>query len=461
MSNPNILNDIANRNIKEKNESCFLSNQEEVHYDSIILLEMFYIEDFNLLFDGLDLLYANLNGYEKSKLNYRDILQADEKNAFRGYLYLPPIVNSNLKDHRFFPKPAFLDLGDDIDGINITLQATLPSTVTLQIQVSLNPNISDKINSIIYTYHEEIEEKNTVFNSEITIHHLPYLIKKKEIIGIKEDLKNQIIIFLSAYFKGIFFTQAKKHISYVPSIDLFSLNYPEKSEDTLKWLSDNHYFFICLDISVPWINAYKYENYLFLPNSLNDCAFFPSYSIIADRQTANADNMYFDIKTSIQHPLDNCSFELLAFKRWLEIEERTGTELNLLISKESEYVANNQFKKAILNREEITKYLFYFERFKIEINMFDSMLVDDCPAFESLDKKNRFLFRNVMTKIKRHINYIDEFVNTLNRHSDNILALKNIEYNKNIQNSVLRLTYLIIIISIVQIILSIIQMKSN
>ncbi|MCC4772061.1 hypothetical protein FXV91_18405 [Methanosarcina sp. DH2] len=152
---------------------------------------------------------------------------------------------------------------------------------------------------------------------------------------------------------------------------------------------------------------------------------------------------------------------MLAFKRWLEIEERTGTELNLLISKESEYVANNQFKKAIINREEITKYLFYFERFKIEINMFDSMLVDDCPAFESLDKKNRFLFRNVMTKIKRHINYIDEFVNTLNRHSDNILALKNIEYNKNVQNSVLRLTYLIIIISIVQIILSIIQMKSN
>ena len=227
MPNSNILNDTVNQRIKKENESYFLPNQEKVHYDSIILLEMFYIEDFNLLFDGLDLLYANLNDYDKSELKYRDILHADGKKAFNGYLYLPPLVNSKMKDC-FSPKPAFQDLDGDIDSINITLQATLPSTVTLQIQVSLNANVSDKINSIIYTYHEEIKEKNKLFNSEITVHRSPYHIKKKEISDIKENLKNKIIRYLSLYFEGIFFPQTEKHISYVPSIDLFSLNYPEK-----------------------------------------------------------------------------------------------------------------------------------------------------------------------------------------------------------------------------------------
>jgi len=169
--------------------------------------------------------------------------------------------------------------------------------------------------------------------------------------------------------------------------------------------------------------------------------------------------MYSDIKTSIQLPLNSYSFELLAFKRWLDIEEKIGTDLNLLMSKESEYIANNKFKKAILNREKITKCLFHFERFKIEVSRFGSMLEGDSPAFRSLGKEDILLFSGIMAQIKHHIHYIDEFISILNRHSDSTLTLKNVEYNKNVQDSVLRLTYAVIIISIIQIALSVIQMK--
>ncbi|KGK98710.1 hypothetical protein LI82_07640 [Methanococcoides methylutens] len=440
--------------VKRDNERCFLPNNENIHYDSIILLEMICIEEFSNLFDGLDQLYSNLKDYEKSRLMYRKILQDDENNSFRGSLYLPPIINTKFKG-QVFTHGTFQDLDDNIDSINITLQATLPSVINLQIQASLDSSYSDKINDIIYTYHDKVEEKIDTLDGEVTTIHQPSSIKKKEIDEIRNNLKNHVINFLSTYFEGLFFKQAKKHISNVPSIDLFSLNYPEETEEINEWLLNND-FYSSFNISAHPLTVYRCDNYLFFESYTDDV--FSNYLIIANRKTANQNKMYSSIKSSIQYPLNHYSFELLSLNRWLEIEQRNATELNLLVSKELEYITKNDFKKVISNREKIAKYLFYFERFKIEINKFDFRLTNNSPKFELLGEQKKYLFDFIIENINRNINYMDEFINTLNRHSDNTLALKNIEYSKKMQNIVLLLTVLIIVISFVQIFLVLIQL---
>ena len=48
------------------------------------------------------------------------------------------------------------------------------------------------------------------------------------------------------FFQGDFFERSKENISVVPSIDLFSLEYPEKEEDILTWGNENKGFFLVL-----------------------------------------------------------------------------------------------------------------------------------------------------------------------------------------------------------------------
>lgn len=451
MSNLNNFDDLKYERMKEDNEYYFLPDNEKVHYDSIIILEIFYTEDLNNLFDGLDLLYSNLSSYDKSTLAYRDILHSDEKKSFRGILYLPPIVNTKIKD-RFLPRPAFHDLGDELESISITLQATLPSIVTLQIQASLDSNITNKINDIIYNYHKEVEEVNKFSDCEFTTTYPPGTIKNKEITEIRNNLKSQIIKFLSEYFEGFFFKQSNNHISYVPSIDLFSLNYPDKPEDISDWLQENCGFWDCFNITVPWL-SYKYENYLLLFNSTRDKEVFPNYTIIANRKTAEKEG-YTSIKSSIQYQLNHFSFEIFCYARWLDIEEKVGLSLSSLVSKELEYITKNDFNKVIANREVITKYIFYFEKFKVELKNYTDNFDKGYLPFKPLNKNDVYLLHQLLERINENINYIDEFINTLNRHSDNTLALKNIEYNKKMQNSVLILTLVIIAMTVVQIYLT-------
>jgi hypothetical protein len=257
--NSNIKNDGDSKEKwnKQDNENCFLPNCQKISYDSIIILEMFSIEEFDDLFDGLDKLYSNIHYFERNRLNYRKILHDGERTSLRGTMYLPPIMNTKIKDkHRFV---AFQDLGDTIDSITITLHATLPSFINLQIQASLDSNISDKINGVIYKYHDEVQEKTTTPSGEFTTHYQPEHLKNKEINEIKNNLKNQVIKFLSVYFEGVFFKHANKHISYVPSIDLFSLSYPDKTDEIGKWLSNNNGFFHCFNILFLPRTAYKYK----------------------------------------------------------------------------------------------------------------------------------------------------------------------------------------------------------
>lgn len=450
MTHVNNRGDSEYKFVIEDNERCFLPNNDKINYDSVILLELFQIENFNDLFDGLDRLYINLNSYDKLSLCYRQIVPEDNENQFRGTLYLPCIVNTKFKG-RPLSRVVFQDMDNSINHISINLKATLPSLITLQIQASLDTSVSKSVNDIIYTYHG-VNEQNNSSDYEFPHNDLPSQIKNKQIKDIKNHLKNEVIKFLSAYFEGEFFKEAKKHISHVPSIDLFSLSYPDKLDDISKWFDDCRFFY-CFDILAFQKTTYKCENYIFILNSSSDEKdVFPNHSIIANLKTTNK-NGYATVKGSIQYPLNSCSFELLSYYRWLEMKRRVGTSFNLLVSKEREYIDNNDLSKVISNRELIAEYFFQFERFKIEITGIAAVYVKCNYKFKSLGDGNLCLFDAIMEQINVNLDYMEKFITTLNRHSDSTLALKNIEYTKKMQDLVLFLTLVVIIISVAQMIL--------
>lgn len=456
------LKEISKKSLKdyymEENQYYFLPNNEQAQYNAIILLDLFYIEDFDNLFNGLDTLYSevrkecsNLN-YYNSRLNYRRL---DSRKTFYDkksiYLYLPSIINSRCGSGSF--DNACYDLGVDIKELLITVCSISTSTIILQVQANLLPPVSEKINDVFYSCPKDTEI-NKIENERLRENRSLSYLKKENICGIKNEIKKQIVDFISAFFKGFFFKKSKNCFSITPCIDVYSLTYPDESKDINKWLLDNPLFFECFDIFT-YDTGYRYEEYLFLENSYFEEPFI-NYSILISREVSEKERI-ISPNGSIGYPLPLISFDLLCLYRWLEFTERHMRNFNESIIKELGDFTQSELKNLISNRQSITKELFYFERFNIEIKEYDLMFFHKDYEFKFLSNPETRLFETLLNRMKEKSTTMSTLTEVLNKHSINNLSLKNIEYNNKMQDKVVKLTKIVLIFAIVQIIVAVIQ----
>src|SRR3989344_9159890 len=434
--------------VKEQNEWCFLPNKQKIRYNSIILLELFQLEDFDKLIQGLDILYEELRPHQDSRLDYRKILENSKSSLFkRNTLNFPYISDLRFKG-KILPDAVFYQLGDYIRHLHIKLYQILPSAVVLQIQVYIDEEASTRINDVIYSYHKEVKEPIITPKGKFTKIYGPTNLKEKEIHSLKDEIKNQAITFLSKFFRGYFFKLNEKYDSIIPSIDLFSLEYPISDKEILKWGLENSSFFQCFKTDINGYISFKYNQYLFCQDNYEN---FHNYLIFANRKISKSE-MYSSIDANIEEPLNFCCFDLLAIDRLLEVQERLAGEFNSKISKEISDLNKNKLKNVLNNRKEIYKEIFYFERFKVEFKNYHP--IPDKFSFESLGEKKSKLFDNLSNNIKRKISDISDILNIFNQNSESILRLKNIEYAKKMQDWVMCLTILIIILTLTQIFLA-------
>jgi hypothetical protein len=269
---------------------CLLPGAQNIYFNAIILEEIFFIEDLDELFDGLDLIYSDLSSsfadakYFEGRLDYRKIFQGDRCSPYYSYVNLPAIMNTRyhgggeiIKD--FFN--AYHDLGPDIEKLLLTLNISLPSTLFLQIQANLASHISENMCDIMHNPHECTEEVIKTRKGEAIIRLTPERAKGKDILAIRNKIKEQTVNFLSTYFEGFFLKKAKKHISYVPCIDVYSLTYPEDPNDVKEWLLNNMPLFRYFNIR-SYHSGFLYKEYLILENNFSDEP-FTNFSLLVNR----------------------------------------------------------------------------------------------------------------------------------------------------------------------------------
>ena len=438
--------------VRQENERCFLKDKQKIKYHSFILLELVPLEKIEQLIIGLDKLHANASLSQKSRLNYKKFLSNCHSKLFQRFiLNLPCIISLNLKG-KVLPDCIFYDLGDKIRRIYTSIYKVMPSSVLLRFQVCLNSKISEKINDLIYQYHEEIRESiETPKGESITVYG-PEIKKKTEIYQLKKDLHKEAVDFLKNYFKGYFFEMSQENISAVPSIDLFSLDYPVKEDEIFVWGTENIGFLNCLSTHISYYYSFKYKNYLFCPESKRDDE-FENYVIFANRKRST-DKMYTDIDGAIEGGLNFCSFDLIAIERWIRIQESVIGKLNSTVSEEISKIQKNKFGKAIETRKVVLKSVFSFKRFGVEYKRCG--FISNRFAFKSLkDKKNPErqidLFKGLKEGIDTRIEEINNLIDEFTKQYETILNLKNLEFSKNMQTSVRTLTIVIIVLSIIQI----------
>ena len=435
---------------KKNNELCFLQDNAEIKYHSITIYEFFEGETFDDLVKGLDELYININPVDESRLPHKEGGRKLEGGLFRSFRSYLPYISDNKFKNKVLPDRVFHDLGDNINHLELTLHNISPSISILEIKAYLNERMSDEINKVIYNYYDGKREPVVTVNGKYDKIYRPSDVKKNEIRSIKRNIKSELIDFVSTYFRGYFLKLSDTDISVVPSIDFYSMDYPDNEEDIIKWGLKNSAFFRCFDSGISPHSTYGDKHYIFCEESNEEP--FNDFMIFANRNLPNRSDMYPDIDSHITESLDDTwHFGLLALIRWLEIKEKIVLTLNSTISKEIGCLAENRLENIFESRKEIAKELFSIDRFKIEYdeNMFWKSL-----TFKQFGEEND-LYDNLKANIRMRIEKIDHVINKMNEHSNNIFSLKNIEYSKKMQESVKELTIIIIGFTIIQIILAI------
>jgi len=460
---------------KRDNENSFLKDRQKIKYHSFILLEIFSLEKINLLIDGLCDLYSDVSIIDTSIDTMKVILSNSSTELFQyRTLPLPKISDINFKD-KILPIEVLYNLGDNIDSYEIRISAIMPSLVVMQIHVRLNEGISAKLNDILYKYHKSIDDKSitTTLNDTfferlgipkkgdstklvITNTRSAGIIKSEEIYDFRASLRSEAINFLSNFFKGYFFELTEKEdSSVVPYIDLFSLDYDINKEDISNWIMENSEFFRCFRTC----SSFTYKNYLLCPelrkhyhsdNSIR-IGKFSNYLVFANRKNIQELGILKNIDDIIERRINSYSFELFAISRWLEIQEKHVGTFNKRISAEFTNIDKNKLELSIDTRKEIFKDIFQFQRFKAEYQLYD--FYDQGVDFYSISNNPETkYFDGLKNDMDERINDIDQLISMFTKNSDSILNLKNIEYNKKIQNNIRNLTIAIIFLTIVQII---------
>lgn len=444
---------------RRNNENCFLKDKQRIKYNSFIFLEIIPLEKQNQLFNGLDNLYSEVNGYCSTRLEYREIYSNRHHKLFQKCsLNLPSIVNLNCKEN-YFDTATYQDLGDNIREIEISVSNPLPSIILLQLNVHLNEEVSQKINEIVYKYHPQKEETITLQNGTFIKKSHPEMQKRSEISNFRNSLHKETIDFLKKYFSGIFFYLAETAPSIVPTIDVISFDYPSDEKGIIAWGRENSGFISCFNTYFSSHTCYRNRNYLlmFESNDFEDNNYnnYSNYIVFANRKE-RIDKSYFDIDSEIVMKINECDFNLIAIDRFVREQENQVGKLNTLITQEIENLQSDNLNKIIDNQKKVVKAIFSFERFSIEFSepwsFHRNFKFKNLIFWEDVDKSTE-LFHEIKDSIDFRIKKINILNSLFSQEYEKILSLKNLEYNKKMQQSVYYLTIIVIFLAFIQLLL--------
>lgn len=430
--------DLIRKHDKEDNEICFLPNKEKIRYDSILIFELFNHEKFDDLKDGLNRLYQN----SQEDLNIEEFFNRNML-SFKGWKKFPTILNPNFDG--FSISSIELDLGQHIDFITVYLHHVLPSMVMLKIRAYFNDNASEELNEIIYKHHKteiiyhDFPEKipNQRFLWLNTSSHSPAnIVKTREVTDYRLKLKKEFLIFISSYFKGFFLNLCSNEINIIPSIEIYSINFPNNDKDITEWADKCHGFLNCFHTFFSPHDWYKLTNkddsYLFLEEHFER---FANCFIFTNGDDSN-------------DTLEYIPFESVAFSRWLQIQEQEIAKFGEILSDEIDNLEINKIDDILKNRKIMSKTIFYFELFKTELKL----LKQTNNGFKLLNNEKEDLNSSWMERISQRINDIDEIIYTFNKHLNIVLGLKNVEFSFEMQKKVYILSIIVIFLTLVQII---------
>lgn len=423
-----------------------VSIPSEICYDSLIITELIRIEDFNDLIISLQRIYDQIDPVEFNRISGLEEEIKDKKSRlFNNTEIILPFISDNKLSRIPFNR-VYHDLGDYIHTLQIHIGKLTPSSLLLKVHVLLTSKATEELKKRLNADYDQVEQVvNTPRGSYLNIKN-PLTLKKEAIIALRQEIKDDIIKFMSDFNLEGYFMSFEDRSSTLQSIDVFSLNFPI---DDKQWLEREVKFLGLFSADIQ--STSKYNDYLLMKEEGTNIT--PNYIIFANRSDLT-DCPSVDLVVN----LTSFSFSYLAIERWVELQERFLGKLNEIVSKEIQYLNKSDIKSLLDKRGKIQNKIFNFRRFSAELtNNYTIFNIDHCN-FISLDSgRDHFKELDLFNKILYTKDMIEVYLN----HSNSNLKLKNIEYNEKTQSRVHYLTIVVVVLTSIQIGLLILDSESG
>lgn len=439
--------------IAELNKKSKPPINQNIKYHSFICCEIFQIENYDKLINGLDILFSEYykNRHITESKDYKNFLK-EAISRLKNYsvLHVGTILPIKAKG-RILPQGPFFDLPVDIDFVSVQLLNLFPSLTFLIFNVALSPEFSKKIIlDLRKDYPEEKREAIDKKNKKYHIHYSPKDLKEETIRNRIFELKNNFEKFISKHLKGKFLSKerdTKIGELALPYINVIYLDkIPIKDLPKLKrWIRKHSSFLECINI---WSNSrflFSKGQFLLSEPYRSSPNFF-NFSLVSSKDLLNDHNLGSEdeelwLLTQSMRGIEFFSLLKYCYSQFeiLKIYRESVKELSYM------GVDDKSIKELIDKKKRTDWTCFKLERFIMEFRRYvDGKFWNvDLIDFDNLEKNDKKLYLPMIEHIKTLIESVFNETNFLSKKIDNHYSFTNTLINNRISKYVAYLTIIL------------------
>lgn len=378
------MQDIRQRQIEEAREYFDKSKRPEdndLSLHSIYLFEIFFLENFAKLEEGLDKIYMKGKKRYNSQRNiesYKEFMKrATEPFSSGAWINLFAIIPEEKKSKYLaaFARAYLPDFPEEIEYINIELFHILPSVICVGFDVKIVKDVNKDLDNMI----NRIHFSKLVFSS-----FFPWgrrfgwtstscsTEKRKAIYNYLLSVQIKAERFLSKYFEGYFLSQSHFSTPCCPSTEVFSISeLPEPKEIENKYRQTREFWY-SLGFEWFYVSDIFVDKILYFFNVIFSLGFKSPFRLLLIKKTLKTE-MYGSIEGAISCESSYFIREFVNSILFIEICKRmleTLGKLRLAVGKNiRSRLRMGRFGKLLLLEQEVSRNDYAFNRLLSEYSL--------------------------------------------------------------------------------------------
>ncbi len=467
----NRLRERSNESAKKANTTTEPPENSEIEFLYFRLIELFTVEDFDKLQQGVLKLFPQLsetNSYRNFTTRFSKQSETIQISSWQklGYIY---------KDieKRFIGPDIYQELPNlpnEVKFITVEVRHFLPSLIAVVFDVHLTEEASHKLNSLQRQfYFPETRFKNLIpwksWRGYSTTR--SETLQKRELLNWVKNLQSEVEKCIEPYIKGYFMPRGKRKTARLPSIEVFSLKGCPKTKRSFDvWMKKAYRWLESYAINFNF-NSYRNESLFFILRNEDEFWSTPANRLIIlwERlvKTVSTDGFGDDEKSAIIHNTQEIILEALvpciSILEFLKsIQKRIERLRKITFTK---MISKKRLGSHINHYSEILQASMLLDRIALEFEQQKKLIQQQTEDLGNLTlfrfgkpQKINNLSDDFINEIEFKINLLDKYLSNLRTAFSDFVSIRNTKVTYRLQWIVFWLSVIATIATIISAIAS-------
>lgn len=450
---------------EEDKKKSQLPQGTEMEFPFFRLMELYHLEEFDLLHEGLRKLIPNIEGIQPRE-DFSAFFERLEKSISNGGKYYSIVVLYRDKAARFQHKPAreIRSLPEEVDYINVSLHKSLPSSMVIAFDVHLKGEVTDTLTALQQdSYFPRIQ-----FHSLIPWKLRGYRFSQDPIKRIKtekilfwiEGLRMGIERSIEPYLSGHFLKQGSSKISRLPAIEIYSLKgLTEEDESFIEWHKKARNWWKSMGFNF-FFNVFGNDKFIFTFPEIHSSLSSKAYrGLVLERQKGGKNENLLDIKFCLDAFLPT-----IVLIEYFRVTTKSIEKLrhSVFVCMKKHGFSWFRLNRLITLSNTVMHESMIHERFELEFKERKNIINHDLQSYNDIvmlklstdENEGQYLRGVLISTVLSRIAYLKNFFALMKNSFSDFLSLKNMEALYSLQRRIFWLTVIIALVSATSLIAS-------